>query len=163
MKGKRIITMLLLVVLVCTMFSACGQNGTNSAGNSAAVSKDTTVVTASTVTGQASGDMVIGIVGEPETLEPLVASGTTAANIRDECYSTLVQIDPTGEAVYAPMLAGSWDSTDTSVTFHLRKDVKFHDGAKMTADDVVYTLNWVINPDNGAAALTYFSDWVDRV
>src|SRR6201988_4704973 len=39
-------------------------------------------------------------------------------------------------AKIAPELAESWDLGDMSVTFKLRKDAKFHDGAPVTAKDV---------------------------
>ena len=35
---------------------------------------------------------------------------------------------------------------DRTLEFKLRDDVVFHDGTKFSADDVVYTLNWVIDP-----------------
>ncbi len=54
----------------------------------------------------------------------------------------------TGE--YEPLLAKSYKWVDnTTLEFELRKDVVFHNGKKMTADDVVYTVNHVSNKDSG--------------
>ena len=51
---------------------------------------------------------------------------------------------------YKPLLAESWEQlSDTVWQFKLRKGVKFHNGEPFNADDVVYTLNWISNPDNG--------------
>ena len=51
---------------------------------------------------------------------------------------------------YKPLLAESWEQlSDTVWQFKLRQGVKFHNGEPFDADDVVYTLNWVSNPDNG--------------
>ncbi|MEM9062753.1 MAG: ABC transporter substrate-binding protein [Pseudomonadota bacterium] len=51
---------------------------------------------------------------------------------------------------YKPLLAESWEQlSDTVWQFKLRKGVKFHNGEAFDADDVVYTLNWISNPDNG--------------
>jgi peptide/nickel transport system substrate-binding protein len=48
---------------------------------------------------------------------------------------------------FVPLLAESWKRIDdTTIEFKLRKDVKWHDGAPLTADDVVYTLNWIADP-----------------
>ncbi|TVR10319.1 MAG: ABC transporter substrate-binding protein [Salinarimonadaceae bacterium] len=49
-----------------------------------------------------------------------------------------------------PLIATSWEQVDeTSIDFVLRQDVTFHGGQKLTADDVVYTYNWLANPDSG--------------
>jgi peptide/nickel transport system substrate-binding protein len=48
---------------------------------------------------------------------------------------------------YAPLLAASWRQVDDrTIEFKLRQDVAFHDGAPFTADDVVFTLNWIVDP-----------------
>ncbi len=48
---------------------------------------------------------------------------------------------------FEPLLAKSWKQVDANtLEFQLRDDVKWHDGEKFDADDVVHTLNWVIDP-----------------
>ncbi|HSC04749.1 MAG TPA: ABC transporter substrate-binding protein [Solirubrobacteraceae bacterium] len=58
-----------------------------------------------------------------------------------------------------PMLALSWSpNNDGSVwTFKLRQGVKFHNGAAMTADDVVYTFQQLSDPKNASNALSTFT------
>lgn len=57
-----------------------------------------------------------------------------------------------------PALALSWrpNATGTVWTFKLRSGVKFHDGAPMTADDVVYTFQQLVEPKNASNALSAF-------
>lgn len=52
---------------------------------------------------------------------------------------------------YLPLLAKSLPKWIDNVTLEveLRDDVVFHDGSKLDADDVVYTVNFVANKDNG--------------
>ncbi|MDX1431277.1 MAG: ABC transporter substrate-binding protein [Gammaproteobacteria bacterium] len=54
----------------------------------------------------------------------------------------------TGE--YRPLLTKSYKWIDNvTLEFELRDDVVFHDGSTFDADDVVYTVNFVANEDNG--------------
>lgn len=50
---------------------------------------------------------------------------------------------------YVGNLASSWKwIDDTTLEFKLREGVKFHNGEEFDADDVVFTVNYVVNPDN---------------
>src|SRR5688572_25110195 len=63
-------------------------------------------------------------------------------------WDTLVYRDPAGSD-YKPLLATSWRWINpTTLELDLRRDVRFHDGRAFTADDVVYTLNYVVDPVN---------------
>jgi peptide/nickel transport system substrate-binding protein len=71
-------------------------------------------------------------------------------------YSLLVRLDDEGRL--APDLAVSWeaDPTATQWTFKLREGVTFHNGKPFTAQDVLYTTRYVMNPElesPGAAVL----------
>lgn len=63
-------------------------------------------------------------------------------------WDTLIHRNPaTGE--YEPMLATSWEWVDdVTLVFTLREGVKFHDGSDFNAADVVYTYNYVTNPES---------------
>ena len=61
-------------------------------------------------------------------------------------FNQLVKLDLTDESLqkFVPDLAEKWTTSPdgTVYTFTLRKDVKWHDGKKFTADDVVYTATY---------------------
>jgi peptide/nickel transport system substrate-binding protein len=53
------------------------------------------------------------------------------------------------EMKVVPYLAERWEQPDnTTYIFHLRKDVKWHDGKNFTADDVIFSLNYLRDKSN---------------
>jgi len=58
---------------------------------------------------------------------------------------------------YSPLLAKSWSQPDNlTYEFELRDDVKWQDGEALDADDVVYTMNYILDPK---VNLRYKSNW----
>ena len=67
-------------------------------------------------------------------------------------YDRLVECEVVdGVAEIVPSLAESWTVSDDGLvyTFHLRDDVTFHNGEKLTADDVVYTIDRMMDQEPG--------------
>lgn len=97
-----------------------------------------------------------------ESLDQYFSTAREAIIISRVLFDTLIDKDPeTGE--FQPLLARSFKMLDdTSIEFVLRDDVYFHDGSKMTADDVVFTLNWVKQPENKVIHQQNVS-WIDSV
>jgi peptide/nickel transport system substrate-binding protein len=60
--------------------------------------------------------------------------------------------------VLQPALASAWrpGATTKEWTFDLRRDVRFHDGSPLTADDVVATFRVIADPKRGSSALSAF-------
>src|ERR1700694_2752114 len=77
----------------------------------------------------------------------------TVANIgaQSPMYDTLLRRDPRDGQTIISDLAWKWDiSADgKKYTFHLRKGVKFHDGADFTAEDVKATYERIVRPPKG--------------
>src|SRR5262249_19790263 len=70
-------------------------------------------------------------------------------------FDALTRIDyATGQPEIQPALALSWTNKDPLTwQFKLRPNVKFHNGDAFTADDVKYTFQRIMDPNNKAAAL----------
>jgi len=85
---------------------------------------------------------------ELETLDRYYNTAREGMIVSRHVYDDLIYRDPqTWE--YKPLLATSWKWIDPStMELELRKGVVFHNGEKFDADDVVYTLNFVSNPEN---------------
>src|SRR5690606_19307467 len=77
-------------------------------------------------------------------------------------WDTLIYRDPSTNE-YHGLLATSWDWVDDkTLELKLREGVKFHNGDDFSADDVVYTLNYVANPDSKIMN-RQLVDWIDNV
>jgi peptide/nickel transport system substrate-binding protein len=62
-----------------------------------------------------------------------------------------------------PATAESWEAVDpVTYVFTLRDGVTFHDGSPLTPDDVVYTIEWNMNPDNASQLAAFFGS-VDSI
>ncbi len=79
------------------------------------------------------------ITTEPSGLDPHGTPGSGQNILLPYIFDTLVYRDAGNN--YHPFLAESWEVSDdgTAITFKLREDVSFHDGAPMDADAVVFT------------------------
>lgn len=91
----------------------------------------------------------IGINTLPRTLEPFFDTTLAAFSVYRLMFDTLVRVDDSGQPI--PWLAESWQVVDDLTwEFKLREGVTFHDGTSFTAEDVKYSLDWTLNPDNKA-------------
>ena len=77
--------------------------------------------------------------------------------IGHQAWDTLVIIDPKTSEI-KPLLATKWNWVNpTTLEMELRKDVKFHSGKPMDADDVAYTLNFASNKENAISNFALLS------
>jgi len=100
----------------------------------------------------AYGDTIIeGSIGDASNLIPHISSDSASHEITDLVYNGLVRYNK--DLVIEGVLADSWDISEDglTITFHLRKDVKWHDGVPFTADDVMFTYKTMIDPKTPTA------------
>src|SRR5215468_756724 len=97
------------------------------------------------------GTLRYGILSAPAHFD--VHQSGTVSNMAAQgpMYDNLIRRDPRDGQTIIPDLAQKWDiSRDGKVyTFHLRKGVKFHDGADLTAQDVIATFQRIMRPPKG--------------
>jgi len=96
--------------------------------------------------------MTLGIIGEPDSLNPFIGVLVASYWVYDIVYDLLVGIGPSYEPV--PQVAESWSvsSDNLTWTFNLFDNITFHDGTPLTAHDVEWTFEFVINNSAGASA-----------
>lgn len=93
----------------------------------------------------ASGVLRVGLDVDAGTLDPRLANDTTARRVIEQLYDGLVELDP--QLRPTPALAESWTEVSPTVwVFKLRRGVRFHDGTPLTASDVVFTYQTILDP-----------------
>jgi dipeptide transport system substrate-binding protein len=109
--------------------------------------------------------------GSPENFTPAMNTTGTSLDAARPVFNKLVQFEP-GTTKVGPALAESYDVSDEgkTITFHLRKGVKFHSGVNgfvptrdLTAEDVIFSFERQWKPDHPYAkvsggAYDYFND-----
>jgi len=106
------------------------------------------------------GVLVRHIGAEPQTLNTIIASDLYERFVNYYVFDTLLDMD-LESADLLPMAAESWEVGEDKITFtfHLRKDLVFHDGHPADADDVIFALDRFMDPKVDAAhARTYYMD-----
>jgi peptide/nickel transport system substrate-binding protein len=94
------------------------------------------------------GSFTEGIVGSPQYINPVLSQASDSdRDVTELIFSGLTKYNSNGEIV--PNLAQEYKIGDNGKTyeFTLRNDIIWHDGEKFTADDVVFTINTIQNPD----------------
>lgn len=98
----------------------------------------------------ASQDLEIALEAMPKTLDPRFAVDANGMRITQQLlYETLVQQDYNLEVI--PFLAEKWETpSPTTYIFQLRKDARFSNGDPVTAQDVQYTFESILDPETGS-------------
>jgi peptide/nickel transport system substrate-binding protein len=104
------------------------------------------IVAAQKMPDYAPGDWFVDTIGNTEKLTPLASSDVYASDVQSKVLESLATRDAV-TLEWIPLLAESWtvSSDGLSIAFKVRPGVVFSDGERMTADDVVFTFNWVMN------------------
>ena len=111
-----------------------------------------------TAASRSGGVYVEGVLGRVGTVNPLFYTTDAEASAARLMFSSLYNYDKTGVLQQDIATSMSIDKTQKVYTVTLRDDVKWHDGEKLTADDVVYTINLIKNP---ATRSVFHSSWLD--
>lgn len=96
-------------------------------------------------------------------LNPMVSNAVYDFYVINQVFDELVVLDP--ETLEPkPYVAKSWEFSEDkcSIVFHIKKGIKFHNGEKLTAEDVAFTFNWIINPDNASPNRSEYA-WLKEV
>jgi peptide/nickel transport system substrate-binding protein len=94
----------------------------------------------------AQGDWSVEAFGTNlKTITPLVSTDAYASNVQSYVLESLINRNP-DTLNWEGLIAKNWSISDDGlvIRFQLREDVNFSDGITLTADDVVFTFNFIM-------------------
>ncbi len=96
------------------------------------------------------GTLSIGITQQVLNLDPHIATAFSSFRVMEQIYEGLLRFD--NQLQLQPALAESWTISPDGLeyTFKLRQGVKFHDVSLLTAEDVKYSFERVLNPETSS-------------
>ena len=140
-------------VIFCLV--GCGKNTETTVSENASPENSTTnyplpdpPVVVNSEPGIRGGHIIIGEPGEPKTFNPITANESSSIDILRFMFWNLLNFDAPSQKV-EPGLAEFWTNSPDGKTwtFRLRKNLRWSDGAPLTADDIVFTWNDIVfNP-----------------
>ncbi|MER5596377.1 ABC transporter substrate-binding protein [Streptomyces sp. NPDC002265] len=106
---------------------------------------------------------VIGY-GNDGSWDPTQTASAFAMAANNHIYEGLVDTDPITREPYAALATRTPENlSGTSWRFALRPGATFHDGRPVTADDVVFVFDRILDPDTQTLAKGFFASWLEDV
>ncbi|MEW6233659.1 MAG: ABC transporter substrate-binding protein, partial [Chloroflexota bacterium] len=153
MKRSTVFTLWILFVLVALVAAACGPTPTPVPPTKppAAVTPTPAAPTKPPAGPKPGGTLTFAMKEDVTTLDPLKA--IQYGDIRVNILVGQQLVAPDRQGNFVGVLAEKWDTSadGKTWTFALRKGVKFHNGQEMTADDVKWVFDRILDEKSGAA------------
>ncbi|OHB16511.1 MAG: hypothetical protein A2605_01750 [Candidatus Zambryskibacteria bacterium RIFOXYD1_FULL_39_35] len=91
------------------------------------------------------GNFTEGLIGSPRFINPILAISDTDKDLSSIIYSGLLKNGENGD--YELDLAEHFEVSDGTVyNFTIKDNAYFHDGRRVTADDIIFTINKILDP-----------------
>lgn len=150
---KKVLAAVLTLAMVL-LLGACASEKKNAAGSNASHTGSQKASSASAGKILRGGTLNIGKGVVLSTLDPTkVTARDSDYDVLCQIYEPLIKADDSGNLV--PGLANSWNVVnDTTIVFHLRKDVKFQDGTLFDANAVKANFDYYTAKSTGAIFAT---------
>lgn len=163
MRARKIAALVAVLSLVLAACAGSTEETTTTAetsattqGTEAPATTQGTEATTTTVGATEATEVTIGLQLEPPTLD-LTSSPAAAIPqvLLYNVYETLVRLQPDGSIT--GLLASDWEVSDDGLTytFQLHDGVTFHNGEPLTADDVVFSINRVLEKEDHPFRTTF--------
>ncbi|MEX0668434.1 MAG: peptide ABC transporter substrate-binding protein [Candidatus Saccharimonadales bacterium] len=104
------------------------------------------------------GQYIEGVVGDISGINPIFSDGQISEAATHLIFSGLLKEDSNSDMQLDLASGYEVNEDGTIYTFNLREDIYWHDGVRLTAEDVAFTIDLIQNPDVGSP---YYLDWRD--
>jgi peptide/nickel transport system substrate-binding protein len=106
------------------------------------------------------GTARIHILSMPESFNPVLPIELNGLIVTGSMYAPIAAVNPETFAT-EPYLAERWEVSEDLLTwtFHLRQNALWHDGVPITAQDVKFTYDRIMDPDEGANGYVTTQKW----
>jgi len=145
---------LLIIMLTCAVLttSGCSSKDENGTGEVSGMEVTSGSDNASQPErGSENNTLVLGEMWDIESIDPINGDGTLVC---EKAAITETLVGANEDFSLKPELATSWEQLDENTwEFKLRNNVTFHDGSKMTAKEVKFTLEKVISENSKVASM----------
>ena len=149
-------------ILFCLLlFFSCESKTNNTKNNKNKNKKEITKITDNN--SPVYGDkIIVGSIGDISNLIPILATDSASHEIAGLVYNGLLKYDKNLKLVGDLAESFSISKNNKVITFKLKKNIKWQDGVKFTADDVIFTYNLIMDPKTPTA---YRGDYelVDKI
>lgn len=119
------------------------------------------ILTNTSIAGKNDDTLRVAMTGEILNLDYLHTTRREYIILAEMTDDTLFHLNPETNEFGAGVATHYEWVNDTTIDVFLRDDVLFHDRTALTADDVVYTYNWIINDVSESQAKGVVSRWLD--
>ncbi len=108
------------------------------------------------------GTVVVASIGEVVGGMGALTSSDYTANQHQVFVNQMPLVRVDEKLAYQPYLARSWEwnADGTELTFHLRRDIFWHDGVKTTAEDVAFTYTRATDPETAFPNAAFWTHYV---
>lgn len=130
------------ILVLAAALAGCGRGAPERAWVDPVEAPPEPLVTPMAETGTHGGRFRIGTPTGPKTFNPVMANETSSNDVCNRLFTALTDVDyETGEDL--PLVARSWEfsADERTVTFHLRRGLRFSDGHPLTAEDVAFSFD----------------------
>ena len=147
---KKLLTLILCLAMVLTVFAGCSSTPATEEGASASGG----AAQGEAADSEYKDTLVFAMNTDVQSMDPQIQNDTTSEQVVKMLYNTLLKFEDDGTVVGD--LAESWSVSEDklTLTFNLKQGVKFHNGKELTSADVKATFDRALNAEAGGLRTT---------